>query len=282
MGKCSCHSNPKEPITDAERAPQDIAEAHEDERERAKEWRRLRATKGALPQDFKSEAAARGVKEAQREAASASNIKSECCGASSSPLTKRRKIVPVQQWQERSTDSPLPGKDGDNCRCPPGECSCVGCSDHPTNEATIKMVNEVLNYQGQMLEKKPGFKKESGNKTTKNKGPDRKKSSSVAEQSKGIGKRENLESDSQVQTPPAEKNEPQSTPPVQLIIPDRGRNLAATPVSGVYNEENSATRLSSDVDATPNVNCNLSGVSQGSVVWDSSLPESVLKFWDNA
>ena len=51
MGKCQCHSNPKEPIRDAERAPQNIAEEHEDARERAKEMRRLRATKGSLPQD---------------------------------------------------------------------------------------------------------------------------------------------------------------------------------------------------------------------------------------
>lgn len=52
MGKCACHSNPREPIRDAMRAPQDVAEAHEDDRERAKEMRKLRQSRGSLPQDY--------------------------------------------------------------------------------------------------------------------------------------------------------------------------------------------------------------------------------------
>ena len=54
IGKCQCHSDPKAPITDAKRAPQEVAEAHEDARQQAKELRKLRATKGSLPEDFAS------------------------------------------------------------------------------------------------------------------------------------------------------------------------------------------------------------------------------------
>lgn len=65
IGKCQCHQNPKEPIRDAMRAPQDVAEEHEDLRERAKEMRRLRATKGALPEETEAPSLKKGSGGAQ-------------------------------------------------------------------------------------------------------------------------------------------------------------------------------------------------------------------------
>ena len=45
LGKCECHADPSKPIRDATRAPADIAESFEVDREHAKELRKLRQSR---------------------------------------------------------------------------------------------------------------------------------------------------------------------------------------------------------------------------------------------
>ena len=66
-------------------------------------------------------------------------------------LAKRRKVVQVQPWQDPAEDPDATEQVSDRCRCPPGSCSCVGCSDHPMNSATIRMVDQLWRDQGIML-----------------------------------------------------------------------------------------------------------------------------------
>ena len=64
--------------------------------------------------------------------------------------TKRQKVLHVRPWPE-STDPPSDlAQLSDHCHCAPGACTCVGCSDHPQNEATMKVVEEL--WQAQFLE----------------------------------------------------------------------------------------------------------------------------------